>query len=232
MDSVLGQSHTDIEYLIIDGGSTDGTLDLIKANAKKHQQIQWVSERDKGIYDALNKGIAMATGAIIGFVHSDDYLADPEVISNIAKEFQTSPVDGVYGDLHYVKSGATHKVVRNWKSQAFNSKLLRKGWMPAHPTLFLKADVYKTYGVFDLQYEIAADYDFVLRIFQQQHLKFKYLNTVITKMRVGGASNKSLKNLIKKSTEDYKALKKNKIPFPIVVLCYKNGSKLIQWINT
>lgn len=231
MDSVLSQSHNDIEYLIIDGASTDGTVALIKANAKKYQQIQWISEQDKGIYDALNKGIAMATGDIIGFVHSDDYLADPEVISKIAKEFQTFAVDGVYGDLHYVKSEATHKVVRNWKSQPFSLNLLHKGWMPAHPTLFLKSEIYKTYGVFDLHYEIAADYDFVLRIFQQQHLKFKYLNRVITKMRVGGASNKSLKNLIKKSTEDYKALKKNKIPFPIVVLCYKNGSKLKQWIN-
>ncbi|OBX25534.1 glycosyltransferase [Gelidibacter algens] len=231
MDSVLQQTFKEIEYIIIDGGSTDGTLDVISSKAKNNLNIVYSSEPDKGIYDALNKGIAKATGDVIGFVHSDDFLADHQVILKIAEAFETDDVDGVYGNLHYVQFDDTEKIVRNWISQPFLPKLLTRGWMPAHPTLFLKSEVYRNYGQFNLEYRIAADYDFVLRVFQQAHHKFTYLPLTITKMRVGGASNRSLKNLVQKTREDYKALITNKIGFPIKVVLHKNLSKLPQWFT-
>lgn len=231
MDSVLNQEYDNIEYIIIDGKSKDDSLSLVKSKAAKHPHIVYISEPDKGIYDALNKGVAMATGDVVGFVHSDDFLADAGVISQIAAAFKDPSIDGVYGDLHYVQFDATEKIVRNWRSQDFAPKLLKRGWMPAHPTLFLKRDVYATHGHFNLDYRIAADYDFILRVFKQEHYTFKYLPLTITKMRVGGASNKSLKNLYLKTKEDLKAAQTNKIYFPLRVVVQKNLSKIPQWFS-
>ncbi|CAM3474998.1 glycosyltransferase family 2 protein [Aequorivita lipolytica] len=231
MDSVLGQTYKNIEYVVIDGNSKDRTVEIIKARAAEHLNIKWVSEADKGIYDALNKGIEMATGEIIGFVHSDDYLAGPEIISEIVKIFEEGDTDGVYGDLEYVNKEDTMRVIRSWKSRNFHPKLLKKGWMPAHPTLFLKKEVYQKHGSFDLKFKIAADYDFMLRVLRDPSLKFSYVPKVITKMRVGGASNRSLKNMYQKSREDFTVIKSNGIPFPIRVLLFKNFSKIPQFFK-
>lgn len=230
MDSVLNQTYKDIEYILIDGNSTDGTLELIQSRAEKNTHINWTSESDKGIYDALNKGIAKASGDVIGFVHSDDYLADSSIIAKIADLFTSQNVDGVYGNLHYVQFNNPDTIVRNWKSKPFSQKLLNRGWMPAHPTLFLKRQIYKSSGHFNIDYRIAADYDFILRIFSQRQLKFHFLPETITKMRVGGASNRSLKNLMLKTREDFRAASTNKLPFPALVIFQKNVSKLSQWI--
>ncbi|WP_179374532.1 glycosyltransferase family 2 protein [Winogradskyella wichelsiae] len=228
MLSVLNQTYPNIEYIIVDGGSDEKTLKYLNEAAEKHSNIILSSEPDQGIYDALNKGIAKATGEIVGFVHSDDFLADPSIISAIVEAFKAQEVDGVYGDLHYVALENTAKIIRNWVSEPFDHRLLRQGWMPAHPTLYVKRDLYKKYGVFDLNYRIAADYDFILRIFKQPNLKFHYLPKTIVKMRVGGASNKSLKNILQKSKEDYRAIKTNKIGNWFTVLL-KNVSKLKQF---
>lgn len=229
MDSVLNQSYTDIEYIIMDGGSEDDTVKFITEAAKLNPNVIFKSEPDKGIYDALNKGIARATGTIIGFVHSDDFLADTDVISSIVETFKTEHADGVYGNLHYVAFDNTDKIIRNWISKPYKKKLLKKGWMPAHPSLFLKKEIYDTYGLFNMNYKIAADYDFILRVFQQKNLKFSYLEKTIIKMRVGGASNKSLKNIVQKTKEDFKAIKHNKIGgFGTVLL--KNITKIKQFI--
>ena len=231
MNSVLNQTYSDIEYIIVDGGSKDNTTNLIKAKAKEFPNIIWSSEPDKGIYDALNKGIAKATGDVIGFVHSDDYLADNDIMSQIIHVFKDKEVDGVYGDLHYVSYENPDIVIRNWKSQPFQPKLLKRGWMPAHPTLFLKRDVYETQGNFNLTYKIAADYDFILRVFNSSKYTFHYLPKTVVKMRVGGASNKSLKNLIMKTKEDFKAAKTNHLSFPLSVIIMKNLSKIPQWLK-
>lgn len=231
LNSVLNQSYKDIEYVIIDGNSKDETLDLIKSKAENNSNIVWLSENDKGIYDALNKGIAKATGDVIGFVHSDDFLADNFIIEKIANIFEAKKVDGVYGDLHYVRFDQVDSIVRNWKSQEFKKSLLNRGWMPAHPTLFLKKNLYIENGDFNLNYRIAADYDFILRIFKRSEYKFHYLSETITKMRVGGASNRSLKNLILKTKEDYRAAKTNKIAFPVITIGLKNLSKIPQWFS-
>nr|WP_321248255.1 glycosyltransferase family 2 protein [uncultured Psychroserpens sp.] len=231
MASVLNQTYDDIEYIIVDGKSKDQTKSIIKETATKNDCINWVSEPDKGIYDALNKGIERATGDVVGFVHSDDYLANDTVIADIVEIFKTKDVEGVYGDLHYVSFENTDLVVRNWISQPFKAKLLNRGWMPAHPTLFLKRQVYLDKGLFNLNYKIAADYDFILRIFKIDAYNFHYLPKVITKMRVGGASNRSLKSIIQKTKEDFKASKTNGLNFPLKVILSKNLSKIPQWFK-
>jgi len=232
MISVLHQSYKNIEYVIIDGNSTDETLDLVKQHQLQFPKIKFkiLSEIDNGIYDALNKGVQLATGDVIGFVHSDDVLASDSIVSKIAEVLKNSNVDGVYGDLEYVNKENTNNIIRHWKSKNFHPKLLKQGWMPAHPTLFLKREVYLKHGNFDLSYKIAADYDFMLRVLKDQSLKFSYIPEVITKMRVGGASNRSLKNIIQKTKEDYRAIRSNNIGdwFSILI---KNISKIKQFIS-
>ncbi|REE27438.1 glycosyltransferase [Winogradskyella pacifica] len=228
MNSVLNQTYPNIEYIIVDGGSNAETLSKLNAAAEKFPHIKLSSESDNGIYDALNKGIAKATGEIIGFVHSDDFLAEATIIASIVEAFETKEVDGVYGDLHYVALENTDKIIRNWVSQPFSYKLLKDGWMPAHPTLYLKKSLYDDYGMFDVNFKIAADYDFILRIFKQTNLNFFYLPKTIVKMRVGGASNRSLKNIFQKSKEDYRAIKANQTGNWWTILL-KNVSKIKQF---
>lgn len=229
LESIAAQTYQNIELLVIDGASKDATISTVKKLYTRPVKI--ISEKDDGIYDALNKGIGAATGDIIGFVHSDDFLAIPNVITQIAQIFRKEGVDGVYGDLQYVNKEDTSKIIRYWKSQKFTPSLLKKGWMPAHPTLFLKKEVYQKHGLFNLKYKIAADYDLMLRIFSDASLKFQYLPEVITKMRVGGASNRSFKNIKLKSAEDLRALRASGIKNPLKVLGYKNFSKLSQFIK-
>ena len=226
------QSHSDLEYILMDGGSTDGTLEIINRVSKQNPKanIHLTSEPDQGIYDALNKGIKKATGEVIGIVHSDDFLASKTILSKITKAFKTKQLHGVYGDLQYVQAQNTGKVIRNWTSEPFEKGLLKKGWMPAHPTLFLKREVYQEQGNFNTAFKIAADYDFILRIFKNSTYSWFYLPEVIVKMRLGGASNKSLGNILQKSKEDYQALKSNNIShFPFGVLLSKNLSKIPQF---
>ena len=228
MDSILHQDYENIEYIIIDGESKDLTLEIISEKQKTHPSIKLISESDQGIYDALNKGLSAASGDIIGFVHSDDFLESNNIIGDIVSMIKSENLDGVYGDLQYVDKNNTQIVIRNWKSSEFNKSLLKRGWMPPHPTLYLKKEVYENHGLFDLSYKISADYDFMLRVFNDSELKFGYLPKVITRMRVGGASNRSLKTIIRKTKEDYRAIKRNNIG-NFTTLITKNTSKLKQF---
>ena len=227
INSVLTQSYPNIEYVVIDGGSTDGTLDIIKKYDKKISK--WISEPDSGIYDALNKGIKLSTGDIIGFLHSDDIFADYNVIEKIAGKFNLANVDAVYSDLVYVSKSNTNKIIRCWKTGKFLEKSLKFGWMPPHPTLFVRRSLYETHGLFDIGLKIASDYDMTLRLLKNNSGSIVYLNEVLVKMRLGGRSNKSLKNILRKSSEDYKALKKNNFSFPAFTLLLKNIRKLKQF---
>lgn len=228
LNSIFNQSYRDFEIIIVDGLSKDKTLEIVESFSNEFSKIHILSERDYGIYDALNKGIKLATGDIIGFLHSDDEFYSNTTLFEIINEFKTHEIDGVYGNLNYVSDEVTPKIIRNWQSQPFNVNFLKKGWMPAHPTLFLKKEVYQKHGFFDLNFTISADYDFILRIFSDKTLKFGYLPRAITNMRIGGVSNKNLKNISIKTIEDYKAIKKNKSG-NIITLFLKNISKIKQF---
>jgi glycosyltransferase len=228
IESVLNQTYKNVEYIIIDGVSDDGTVEIIQSYGDKISKF--ISEKDKGIYDGLNKGISLATGGFIAFLHSDDLYASSRVVEGIMKVLESDgSLDGVYGDLIYTPKNDTSKVLRYWKSKDFNVFLLKLGWMPAHPTLFLKRDVYEKFGGFDLDFKIAGDYDFMLRVLSAG-IKVKYIPEILYKMRVGGESNKSIKNIIQKSKEDLQALKNNNIG-GIRTLLYKNISKIKQFLR-
>lgn len=227
IESVLSQSYPNIEYIVIDGASKDGTVDIISGYADRISTF--VSEPDRGIYDGLNKGVERATGDVIAFLHSDDLYNDPEAVARVAEAFMTTEADAVYGDLVYTPKYDTSKVLRYWKSRDFHLGLLKKGWMPAHPTFFVRRELYDRYGAFDTSFRIAADYDFMLRVLSKG-IKTHYLPNVLYKMRVGGESNKSLKNIIRKMQEDYRALQNNGIG-GISTIAIKNLSKIPQFFR-
>lgn len=226
--SVNTQSYPYIEHVFVDGLSSDNTVGLVKQNSKRNNLI--ISEKDKGLYDAINKGINNARGDIIGILHSDDFFHSPDVILDLATKIQKENLDAVYGDLLYVNETNPKKTVRYWKSCEFTPRFIRKGWMPAHPTLFLKKEVFKTHGLYDLKFTISSDYDFMLRILKDNTIKVGYLPKIITNMRVGGASNKNLINIAIKMVEDYRAIRKNKSG-NIVTLILKNTSKIKQFFS-
>ena len=225
MYAVNSQSYKNIEHVIIDGKSTDKTLEII--NKTKTNSTVVISESDTGIYDALNKGIKLATGDIIALLHADDIYADNNILKNAVELFETQNTDSVYADLQYVSKNNINKIVRYWKSGNFEYKKLKKGWMPPHPTFLIKKNIYEKYGYFDTNFKIAADYDIILRFLGKYKITTAYLPQVMTKMRVGGASNKSLKNIILKMKEDAKALRKNGFPSWRIVFM-KNFSKIHQ----
>jgi glycosyltransferase len=228
LNSVASQTHKDIEHIIIDGGSTDGSVETIINSKFKIQNCNVISEPDEGIYDALNKGIKLATGDVIGLLHADDVYYDEKVLAKVAKLFEEKQVDSVYGDLVYVDKNNLSKVFRYWKAGEFNEISLRKGWMPPHPAFFVRKEIYDKCGLYDTAFKISSDYDLVLRFLGQHKISTAYLAEVLVKMRWGGKSNKSLSNIIQKSYEDYRALKKNNFPNALWILIMKNISKLPQ----
>lgn len=229
LESVQGQHYTDIEHIIVDGASTDGTVEMIQAYAgqKSGISVKWVSEKDDGIYNALNKGIRMATGDIIGFLHSDDVLYSADSIGQIAAAFADKEVSVVYGDLQYCHNG---KVVRRWKSNAYNPCALKYGWMPPHPTVYVRREVYEQVGKYDEWFRISADYDMLLRIFKVGY-KTHYIPEVLVSMETGGASNKNTKARLSKTQEDYIVLKKNHIGAGYLTVACKQLRKIKQFLR-
>lgn len=225
--SVLGQTCPDIEYIIVDGGSTDGTLEVIKKY--EHGISRWISGPDKGIYDALNKGLKMATGEVIGILHSDDFYAHERVISDVAAQMEREKSASCYGDLFYVDKTDTDKVVRYWRSRPYKEGLFHRGWMPPHPTLFVRKEIYDKYGLFNTDFRIAADYELMLRFLEKHKISTTYIPEVLVKMRVGGESNRSLRNVIIKSREDYSAWKTNGLRRKFYTIPFKNLSKIPQF---
>lgn len=226
--SVQSQDYNNIEHIIQDGGSTDGTK-LIIARNLNHQSF-FCSEADEGVYDALNKAIMRSTGDVIGILHSDDFFASTNIISCVAEIFAEMSIDGLYGDIEYVSTDNINRVVRYWSAGAYNVNLLNGGWMPPHPTVFLRRSVFDTFGLYDTSYKISADYEALLRYLKNNNIKLFYLPYVLTRMRTGGLSNQSLRHIIQKSYEDYRALKSNGYK-PFVALIKKNLSKLPQFIR-
>lgn len=224
--SVQQQVYTDIEHIIQDGGSRDATVDIVNSMANEKTSI--VSMPDSGIYDALNKGILRATGDVIGVMHSDDLFAHERVVERVAYAFEDPSVDAVFGDLHYVSAQDTNQIVRHWRAGAYSHAKLKRGWMPPHPTLYVRRAIFDNHGLYDTSFRIAADYDAILRWFGNPELKSIYLPEVLVKMRIGGQSNSSLRNIMHKSREDLRAIRSNNVG-GVGVLALKNISKVGQF---
>lgn len=209
IQSVAAQTYKKIEYIIVDGNSKDGTIDKIK----KYPTVitKFISEPDKGLYDAMNKGIAMATGEVIGLINSDDLFCDDKAIEKVMDVFNSdASLDAVYADLYYVSQFDTDKIIRKWvtgKQRNFSS-----GWHPAHPTLYIKKKVYEKFGDFDLSFRLASDFEIMLRFLDKYKIKATYLKEPLVKMRLGGETNKSLSNIYKQNVECIRAFKKNNVP--------------------
>jgi len=228
LQSVAKQTYHPIEHIIIDGASKDDTL---KVAASFPHITTIVSEQDGGIYDAMNKGIAIAKGDIIGILNSDDFYVYQDVIMEVVKLFETSACDLVYADLQYVDREHTEKVVRTWKSGIMQPNSFLFGWMPPHPTLFVKRSVYERFGNFTTQLRSAADYEFMLRVMYKGKCKAAYLPKIIVKMRDEGISNLSIKNRLKANNEDQKAWKLNKQTPYFFTVFLKPLRKIFQFIN-
>lgn len=224
--SLCAQTFTQWEWVVQDGGSTDGTQQWLESLTD--ERVNWVSKSDSGIYDALNKAISRAKGEWIGLLHSDDLYPNVEVLKLVLEA--TPGKDAIYGDLKYVQAANVSKVLRHWKSGVFSPTLLSKGWMPPHPTLFLKKEIYDELGMFNTQFKIAADYDVILRVFSKPNLQVAYLPDVLMLMRQGGKSSK-WQNLFQKSYEDFLIIRKNGYYLPLVILLRKMGVKFKQFLK-
>lgn len=228
IQSILHQTHKDIEHIVIDGGSTDGTLETIK----KYQSgiAKLVSEQDDGIYDAMNKGIGFATGEVIGILNADDFYPDSGVLEKVAQVFENEHIESCYGDLEYVDAVDTGKVDRYWRSGPYDIRKFYSGWMPPHPTFFVRRSVYQKYGLFNLNLGSAADYELMLRFLVKQRITAAYIPEVIVKMRTGGVSNAGIKNRIRANRMDRKAWSVNGLrPHPWT-LFFKPLRKVHQFI--
>ncbi|MEO8795300.1 MAG: glycosyltransferase family 2 protein [Daejeonella sp.] len=229
IQSVINQTYKNLQYIIVDGGSTDKTISIIN-KYKEHISV-FISEPDKGIYDAMNKGIKSADGDVVGILNADDFFADQEVLSTIANEFESSKADIVYGDLWYISRDNLAKVTRKWISGDFKRFKMQFGWMPAHPTFYAKKALFDQYGLYDLSYKTAADYDLMLRFLYKQQTVSSYVNKVFVKMRTGGVSNKLLINRFNATLNDRKAMENNGISFSWLLILMKPFRKIEQFFN-
>lgn len=228
LESVHAQTWPHIEHVVIDGGSTDGSLAILDRHSNAISTM--VSEPDGGLYEALNKGIRASSGDIVGFMHADDHFATSGALAKVGAAFDDPTVAAVYGDLLYVKNDDSGQVVRYWRAGEYRREDLASGWMPPHPTFYVRRDLYARFGVFDTRYRIAADYENMLRMLWQGGVKALYIPEVLVHMRTGGVSNKSLFNLIRKSREDYAAMRQNGMGGLGTVL-RKNFKKIPQFVD-
>lgn len=223
--SVARQTHRHIEHWVIDGGSTDGTQTVVERYREKLSGF--VSEPDRGIYDALNKGVIRSSGDVIGFLHSDDVYASDEVLAKIDAAFADPAVEAVYGDLVYVDKHDLSRVIRYWKAGQYDRSRLKRGWMPPHPTFYVRRSVYERLGLFDTTYRIAADYDSVVRFLFTNGIEASYIPEVLVCMRIGGISNGSVKSVALKMAEDLRVIRAHKLG-GLPALAMKNLSKAGQ----
>ncbi len=228
IESLLNQDYTDFEHIIVDGLSTDKTLEIVSSYQDRYfDRLKIISEKDKGLYDAMNKGIKNATGDIIGILNSDDVLAKSNALSLIAEKIKSTECDAVYSDLMFMDEKTMSMPVRRWTSKIGNYKL---GWHPPHPTLYIKKSVYDKIGTFNLDYRIAADYDFMLRL-MKSGAKLVYIPETLIYMRAGGVSTDGLSGYLKNLKEAHRVLKNNKIKFPLFVDLIRIVKTLFQFLN-
>jgi glycosyltransferase involved in cell wall biosynthesis len=227
--SISSQNYSPVEHVVVDGASADGTLEVIRNH---HIKIaKHISEPDRGIYDAMNKGIALATGEVIGFLNAGDVYANNGVLQNVATVMEDREVDACYGDLVYVNQNDTDRVTRYWKSRPYEAGLWRSGWMPAHPTFFARRSVYERAGGFDLAFPRQADFEMAVRLFEIHRIRSRYIPEVMVRMRTGGISNNSVIGIIKGNIEAYRACKKHKLPVSPFFIPRKIMSRIPQFLH-
>lgn len=224
---IAGQDYSNVEHIIVDGLSKDETLSIVSGYPHVSKVL---SEKDKGIYDAMNKGVALATGDVIGILNSDDFYCSPHVLSLVMAAFADPTVDAVYGDLHYVQQHDTEKITRRWKAGRFRARNFYYGWMPPHPAFFVRRHVYEKAGVFNTSLRSAADYELMLRVLVKHKMKAAYIPQVLVKMRAGGISNASLKNRLRANNEDRKAWELNQLKPYFFTIWLKPVRKIFQFI--
>lgn len=230
MDSVLGQTYPDIEYIVIDGGSTDGTIEIIKEYASKMgSRMQWVCEPDNGIYDAMNKGLKRATGEVVGFLNSDDYFTHKDVIERIVPYFRQDGTDAVYGDIHFIRENAPAKCARYYSSAIFRPWLLRFGIMPAHPSFYARKNVYERAGDYHTDYRIGADYEMMVRLFIKERIRARYLKMDFVTMRLGGLSTKNVRSRLTLIDDDVKGCRDNGLYTNRAFICLKYLYKVFEF---
>ena len=228
INSVLTQDYNNLEYIIIDGNSSDGTKQIIEKYSDRINK--WISEKDNGIYDAMNKGIQLATGDIIGILNADDLYSNNQVITNIVNQFKNVDTDALYGDLKYVLKNDISKTIRYWKSGEYTDGKFLNGWMPPHPTFFVRKNIYNQLGLYRTDMPSAADYELMLRYIHVNKIKVVYLPELITIMREGGVSNKNLINRWKANRDDLRAWQVNNVKPSTFTLILKPLSKLLQFV--
>ncbi|MDY6934532.1 MAG: glycosyltransferase family 2 protein [Spirochaetota bacterium] len=227
IESVLTQTYENIEYIIIDGNSNDGTVEIIKSYGKKISKF--ISEPDNGIYDAMNKGIGFATGDLIGFLNSDDLYLDASVIEKVVNTIESNKSNSCYGDLIYFDKNDNDKIIRNWHSDNYYNGIFKRGWHPPHPTFFVRKNIYEKFGNFNLEFKIAADYELMLRFLEKCNVSTCYIPETLVKMRIGGTSNRNIKNIIIANIECYKAWKVNNLQYNPLMFISKPLSKIQQF---
>lgn len=232
IESVLAQTYQDIEYIIVDGLSKDNTMEIVREYEPRFNgRMRYVSEKDSGLYDAMNKGFKMATGDVIGLINSDDLLAEPTAIKKVMDYFNIyKDADAVYADLYYVARNDTSKIIRYWKSG--KQRPFRYGWHPAHPTFYVKKEIYQRYDIFNLKYKLAADFELMLRLIEKYKIKIVYLPEPLVRMRLGGATSKNWENIRKQNVECMQAFKENDLPVSILYPIFRLLPKLKQYISS
>lgn len=210
--SVLAQTYHDIEYIVVDGGSTDNSMEIIRKWEPRFEgRMRWISEKDKGIYDAMNKGFQMATGDVIGIINSDDFFTANNIVERFVPEFKDASLDAIYGDVHFVRDGNFSKCVRYYSSRLFHPRWLRFGFMPAHPSFYCRREVFDRAGLYKTDYMIGSDYEMMVRLFRTFHIKAKYLPIDFVTMRTGGLSTRNMYSRYQLVKDDVRACRENGI---------------------
>lgn len=229
LDSIEAQHYPNVEHIVVDGGSTDGTVELLRSG--RGLVAHWISEPDRGIYDAMNKGLRMVSGEIVGILNADDVYADSTVLDQVAEVFSDPDVEACYADLVYVSQESLSHVVRYWKSGNYREGLFEKGWMPAHPTFFVRRSVYEKWGVFDLEFPRQSDFELTMRFMALHRIRTVYVPRIWVRMRMGGVSNNSVLGVLKGNLEAYRACRKNGLQVGIWFIPRKILSRIPQFFS-
>lgn len=228
--SVLNQTYKDIDYWVIDGQSTDGTIEIVRQWQPQFEgRLHLVSEKDAGLYDAMNKGIMHCTGNIVGILNSDDFFTSDTVIQTIVENFSEN-IDAVYGDIHFVDAKNTEKTVRYYSSKGFRPAKMRFGYMPAHPSFYARKEVFERCGLYSLDFKLAADYEMMVRLFCKFKIKAQYIHKDFVTMRTGGMSNSSIKNRLLLTKEDARACRKNGVYSNFFLCSFKYFTKVFEFL--